>query len=176
MRRLRDQAVELHGLAEQLERDGRPRLRGEAQCARTLLAASAEAAAAIIAANGGAAAGAPSPGDGSPTAVASLVPTVPGSGPRWGMQSEELNATLLTWPPGHEIAAHVNDEREVMLIVLAGSARVVVDGASHELAAEQLLLLPRGFTRAITAGPRGVRYLSAHVRRGPLLPTARRVP
>jgi quercetin dioxygenase-like cupin family protein len=91
------------------------------------------------------------------------------------MQSDELNATLLTWPAGHEIATHVNDEREVMLVVLGGSARVTVDGVAHDLSAEQLLLVPRGCARAITAGPDGVRYLSTHLRRGPLLPTARDV-
>jgi quercetin dioxygenase-like cupin family protein len=89
------------------------------------------------------------------------------------MQSDELNATLLAWPAGHEIASHVNDEREVMLIVLAGSAHVTVAGIAHQVAAEQLVLLPRGSERAIAAGPDGVRYLSIHLRRGPLLPTAR---
>jgi len=106
-------------------------------------------------------------------AVVDLAPREPGSGPRWGMQSEELNATLLTWPAGHEIAEHVNDEREVMLVVLAGSARVTVDGVAHDVSAEQLLLVPRGSARAIAVGPDGVRYLSAHVRRGPLLPAER---
>ena len=109
----------------------------------------------------------------TPLAVADLAPREAGSGPRWGMQSEELNATLLTWPAGHEIASHVNDEREVMLVVLAGSARVTVDGVAHEVAEQQLLLIPRGSARAIAVGPEGVRYLSAHVRRGPLLPAPR---
>ena len=96
-----------------------------------------------------------------------------GVGPLWGMQSEELNATLLEWPPGGGVAEHVNDELEVMLLLLAGSARVGLDGDEHELSAGSLLLIPRGCARSVSAGPDGVRYLSVHRRRGPLLPRPR---
>jgi quercetin dioxygenase-like cupin family protein len=97
-----------------------------------------------------------------------------GTGPLWGMQSDELNATLLEWPPGGGVAAHVNDDLEVLIVALAGSARVALGGDEHELSAGQLLLVPRGRSRAVTAGPDGVRYLSVHRRRGPLLPGATR--
>jgi formiminotetrahydrofolate cyclodeaminase len=169
--RLRDAAGELAGLAERLARDGKPWLRGEAQCARILANAAGDAAGAIIAVNGAGQVERVAASD-AELVVADLAPGVPGSGPRWGMQSDELNATLLTWPAGHEIAAHVNDELEVMLVVLAGSARVTVNGTEHCLSADQLLLIPRGCVRAVTAGSDGVRYLSTHRRRGPLLPAA----
>ena len=94
-----------------------------------------------------------------------------GAGPQWGMQSDELNATLLDWPPGGGIAAHVNDERDVLIVVLRGSASVSLAGEEHQLAGGELLLAPRGSRRAITAGPDGVRYLSIHRRRDPLVPT-----
>jgi quercetin dioxygenase-like cupin family protein len=106
------------------------------------------------------------------TGVVDLARVGDGSGPRWGMESEELNATLLAWPPGHEIAEHRNGERDVLLIVLQGSACVAVDGSEHHLAADQLLLIPRGSLRRITAGSDGVRYLSIHRRREPLVPSA----
>jgi quercetin dioxygenase-like cupin family protein/formiminotetrahydrofolate cyclodeaminase len=173
MGRLREVARELTGLAEQLERDGRPALHGEAQCARILASAAGDAAGAIVALNRGLDPAAAAAGAQAELAVADLAPATPGSGPRWGMQSDELNATLLTWPAGHELAAHVNDELEVMLVVLAGSACVTVDGADHHLSADQLLLIPRGCVRAVVAGPDGVRYLSTHRRRGPLLPAPR---
>ena len=96
-----------------------------------------------------------------------------GAGPLWGMQSEELNATLLEWPPGGGVAEHVNDELEVLVLVLAGSASVSVDGTEHELTAGGLLLVPRGSARSLSAGRGGVRYLSVHRRRGPLLPRPR---
>ena len=31
-----------------------------------------------------------------------------GTGPLWGMASNDLNATLLAWPAGHELAEHTN--------------------------------------------------------------------
>jgi quercetin dioxygenase-like cupin family protein len=96
-----------------------------------------------------------------------------GSGPLWGMQSDDLNATLLAWPSGGGVAEHTNDQLEVIMVVIEGSALVTVGGVEHPLATGQLLRIPRGRARAIAAGPRGVRYLSVHRRRGPLLPTSR---
>ncbi len=102
--------------------------------------------------------------------VIDLAAAGPGAGPLWGMQSDDLNATLLAWPPGGVVAEHVNDELDVIMVVLAGSADVQLDGAEHRLGPEQLLLIPRGCARAVTAGPGGVRYLSVHRRRKPLSP------
>ena len=97
-----------------------------------------------------------------------------GVGPLWGMASADLNATLLSWPPGHEVVEHVNAELDVLVIVLGGSGIVAVDGTSHDLAPGNAILVPRGARRRIAAGEDGVRYLSVHRRRGPLqIQTAR---
>jgi formiminotetrahydrofolate cyclodeaminase/quercetin dioxygenase-like cupin family protein len=172
--RLRGIARELASLAEQLERTGKASLRSEARCAHLLADAAARAADAIIAMNDRLMRSDPAPaGEGGAVVAVDLAHVGEGSGPRWGMQSEELNATLLAWPAGHEIAEHLNTERDVLMVVLEGSVRVSVDDVGHLLAADQLLLIPRGSARAMSAGPRGVRYLVTHRRRGPLLPTAR---
>jgi mannose-6-phosphate isomerase-like protein (cupin superfamily) len=91
-----------------------------------------------------------------------------GIGPLWGMACADLNATLLVWPPGHDVAEHVNTELDVLVIVLAGHGTAVIDGETHALAAGSALLIPRGTRRRITADEAGVRYLSVHRRRGPL--------
>ena len=91
-----------------------------------------------------------------------------GTGPVWGMASSDLNATLLVWPPGHELAEHTNAERDVLLIVLEGSGIAGVDGHEHVLAAGNALLIEKGSTRSLRAGDGGIRYLSVHVRRGSL--------
>ena len=91
-----------------------------------------------------------------------------GTGPVWGIAAEDLNATLLAWPGGHEVAEHVNAELDVLVVVLEGSAAVTVDGREHTLGAEHALLVPKGAARAIRAGASGVRYLSIHRRRAPL--------
>jgi mannose-6-phosphate isomerase-like protein (cupin superfamily) len=91
-----------------------------------------------------------------------------GTGPLWGMASTDLNATLLAWPPGHEVAEHVNDELDVLVVVLGGQGSATIDGERHELAAGSAILVPRGTRRRIAAGDTGLRYLSVHRRRGPL--------
>ena len=105
--------------------------------------------------------------------VVDLAGTVRGPGPQWGMESADLNATLLAWPAGEGVAVHRNSECDVLVVVLEGSAAVRLDGADYEVFDDELVLLPRHSERSFTAGPGGVRYLSIHRRRGPLLPQPR---
>lgn len=88
-----------------------------------------------------------------------------GSGPLWGAATDDLNVTLLAWPAGHVVADHVNDQRDVLLVVVAGSATVHVDGMANALQAPAALVVPKGARRSIEAGPAGVRYVSSHLRR-----------
>jgi quercetin dioxygenase-like cupin family protein/hemerythrin-like domain-containing protein len=91
-----------------------------------------------------------------------------GSGPVWGTASEELNATLLEWRAGEGPPEHVNEERDVLVVVLAGSATVRADGDEHELTVGDATIIAKGRRRKIEAGRQGVRYLSVHRRRAPL--------
>ena len=93
---------------------------------------------------------------------------VEGIGPLWGIASAELNATLLSWPPGHEVAGDDPSELDVLLVVLEGGGTALVDGQEHRLVAGSALLVERGRRRALRAGGDGIRYLSVHRRRGPL--------
>jgi quercetin dioxygenase-like cupin family protein len=89
-------------------------------------------------------------------------------GPVWGAASEDLNATLLEWPAGEGPAEHVNPERDVLYVVLDGSATLTVDGEPSELGAGEATIVDKGARRALIAGRGGVRYLTAHTRRGGL--------
>lgn len=89
-------------------------------------------------------------------------------GPLWGLASDDLNATLLAWREGGGPAEHVNDERDVLIFVVAGSANVSVDGEAEELHAGRGLIIEKARRRSIAAGAHGVRYLSVHLRRPPL--------
>ena len=91
-----------------------------------------------------------------------------GRGPAWGTASEELNATLLVWRAGEGQPEHVNEGRDVAVVVLAGSGTLSVDGTEHELAAGALAIVPRGAARSIVAGRDGLRCLTVHRRRGGL--------
>ena len=101
-----------------------------------------------------------------PRAVDLLRPA--GTGPLWGTATDDLNATLLAWPAGGGATEHVNAERDVLVVVLAGAAVVTLDGEPHEVRAGQAIVLEKGRSRSIAAGPDGVRYLSVHRRRPPL--------
>ena len=91
-----------------------------------------------------------------------------GMGPLWGMASRDLNATLLAWPPCHEVEEHTNTELDVLLIVLEGEGQAVVDQREHALAPGHALLIDKGSARTLRAGDDGLRYLSVHSRRPPL--------
>lgn len=89
-------------------------------------------------------------------------------GPVWGTESEELNATILEWPAGAGPPEHVNETRDVALVVLAGSGELALDGERREVEAGEVVVLPKGARRALVAGPDGIRYATVHRRRGGL--------
>lgn len=89
-------------------------------------------------------------------------------GPVWGAESGDLNATMLVWPPGEGPAEHVNDSRDVLYVVVAGSATLTLDGEPRLLGAGDGLIVDKGVRRALVAGDDGVRYVTAHIRRGGL--------
>lgn len=89
-------------------------------------------------------------------------------GPVWGAASADLNATLLEWPAGGGPPEHVNDSLDVLYVAVAGSATLTVDGDAQELCAGEATIVEKGSRRALVAGPDGVRYVTAHVRRAGL--------
>jgi len=80
----------------------------------------------------------------------------------------DLNVNLAHLDPGSEIADHVNDDVDVLVVVLSGSGQLRVGETHHDLVPNTLAYLARGDRRSIAAGPQGLTYLSAHRARGPL--------
>lgn len=93
------------------------------------------------------------------------------SGPRWAHESTDLDVTLLSWRAPHAIAAHINNEVDVVMIGIAGSGEVTVDGAVYALSTGQALLIPKGAERSIRCQESDFSYLSVHQRRRGLWPT-----
>lgn len=89
-------------------------------------------------------------------------------GPIWGQASDDLNATLLAWGAGDGPDEHVNDERDVLVFLVDGSAKIMIDGEACDLRPGEALIVAKGRRRRITAGRGGARYLSVHLRRPPL--------
>lgn len=89
-------------------------------------------------------------------------------GPVWGAASADLNATMLVWPPGEGPPEHVNESRDVLYVVLEGGGELTVDAEARPLRAGDALIVDKGASRALVAGPEGIRYVTAHLRRGGL--------
>jgi quercetin dioxygenase-like cupin family protein len=104
----------------------------------------------------------------SRTPVVDLGTVEGGGGVVWSVSPGGFHTNLVVLRPGEAIAAHRNDALDVLVVVLAGSATVTIDGAPSELGAAGAVLVPLGSVREITAGPRGVRYLTVHAQALPL--------
>lgn len=89
-------------------------------------------------------------------------------GPVWGTETEDLNATILEWRAGESTPAHVNDSRDVAVVVLAGAGTLELDDEERPLAAGEVVVVPKGSRRRIVAGVDGIRYATVHRRRGGL--------
>jgi quercetin dioxygenase-like cupin family protein/hemerythrin-like domain-containing protein len=100
-------------------------------------------------------------------AVADLLALL-GRGPLWSIETDDLNATLLVWDAGEGPPEHVNAELDVLILVLSGSATVTINGDPYATQAGDAIVLMKGSSRRIVAGPHGVRYVSVHRRRAPL--------
>jgi quercetin dioxygenase-like cupin family protein len=91
------------------------------------------------------------------------------SGVVWSLpHGGDLDVNLVHLQPDESIGAHVNDEVDVVMTVIAGRGRVTIDDTSHELRREVLVAVPKGARREILAGADGITYLSIHRRRQPL--------
>lgn len=92
-------------------------------------------------------------------------------GVAWAYGGADLNANLVTFDPGEGIAEHVNTAVDVLLVGLAGTGMVTVDGMGYVLTAGYVLVIPQGARRAIRAEGERLAYLSCHRARAPLRPT-----
>lgn len=92
------------------------------------------------------------------------------SGPLWGIQSEDLNVTLLRFAADDGVAEHRNHEVDVLLVGIEGRAEVEVDGRREPLHPGTALLIPKGALRSIRSDGGPFAYLSCHRRRAGLWP------
>ena len=89
------------------------------------------------------------------------------SGALWRLEEldRQLDANLVRHLPGTGGAPYTEDEVDVMLVVVAGSGTLTLDGTRSPLSPGFLGLLPRGTSRALLAGPEGLLVLTVHRRR-----------
>lgn len=92
------------------------------------------------------------------------------SGPQWGMESEDLNATLLTWSQGQGIAEHINEEVDVLIVMVEGEVEVRIDGTVTRLIQGQMMAIPKGGSRSVKALTPRAAHLNVHKRRRKMMP------
>lgn len=91
-----------------------------------------------------------------------------GPGVRWHLPPDgDLNANLVSFPAGGGVGEHRNELLDVLVVGVAGSGEIVVDGTAHPLGPARVVLVPRGASRATRAGAEGLSYLTVHRRRTP---------
>lgn len=93
-----------------------------------------------------------------------------GRGPQWGMETEQLNATILSWEKGRGLEAHINHELDVVLIILEGEGEARIEDETIALRAGMVLPIDKGLTRAVTATGERLTYASIHRRRPGMMP------
>jgi quercetin dioxygenase-like cupin family protein len=91
-------------------------------------------------------------------------------GPAWTLADRDLNANLIVLDRGQGIAAHVNTEVDVLIVGVAGTGTVTIDGAGYALGAGRTVLVPRGSERGIVAESDRFAYLTVHRARPPMMP------
>src|SRR4051794_18771535 len=78
-------------------------------------------------------------------------------GALWSLESGgDLNANLVRLRPSGVIDAHRNDERDVLVVVLAGAGVIAIADSVLAVEAEDLVHIPRHSERSIRAGERGL--------------------
>ena len=96
------------------------------------------------------------------------------AGAVWSLVSTDLNLNLLHFSDGDGVAAHVNNEVDVIGLVVAGEGTLDLDGRQERLQPGHLFFVPKGARRAITSRSSDFTYLSCHRRRAGLTPTRAR--
>lgn len=95
-------------------------------------------------------------------------------GPAWTLTDRELNANLMVLDAGQGIESHINNAVDVLIVGIAGTGAVTIDGTAYPLSNGRTVLAPIGSERSIRAESDRFAYLTVHRARAPLMPTPKR--
>jgi quercetin dioxygenase-like cupin family protein len=88
-----------------------------------------------------------------------------GHGALWGVETTDLDCTLVAWPQGSGVARHANAEVDVLMVVISGRVRLDVDDQSFELGPSEIAVIPVGAERRTEALSERAVYLNVHKRK-----------
>lgn len=89
------------------------------------------------------------------------------SGARWTLAEpgRQLDANFVHLPAGRHVGTHLEPDLDVVLVVVAGGGIVGTPDGEQVIADGNVVWLPRGSSRNLTAGDSGLSYLTVHRRR-----------
>lgn len=92
---------------------------------------------------------------------------VAADGSVWRLEEGErdLDSAIVALPPGGGESDHVGPDVDILVHVLAGDGTLTTEVDTIEVAAGQLVWLPRRSRRRLAAGADGLRYLTVSQRR-----------
>lgn len=96
--------------------------------------------------------------------------------PAWASACEDLNVNLVVLTVGSDVAEHINNEVDVLIVGIDGDGIVAVDGQEVAIAAGRLVIVPKGARRAMRPSGERFAYLTCHRRCAGLWPTGTRNP
>jgi quercetin dioxygenase-like cupin family protein len=79
-------------------------------------------------------------------------------------QGSAHDFNLVKTAPGFFKDPHPYTAGDAWMLVLEGSMELLVDGASYDLTAGQMAIIPKGAVRGFRAGPKGFSMLAAHLK------------
>jgi uncharacterized protein (DUF2249 family)/quercetin dioxygenase-like cupin family protein len=103
------------------------------------------------------------------TAVAEGDPDTAGAVWTLSPRDRDLDSNIIRLRAGTGIEPHNGPDLDVLVLVLAGTGRVVTETDPLELRPGTLVWLPRRSRRGFAAGPGGLHYLTVHHRREALV-------
>jgi len=103
--------------------------------------------------------------------LAALTRAASAPGAAWTHESEDLHVNLLVFASGEGVAEHVNHEVDVLVVSIAGTGAVTVDGTRHILSTGQALVIPKSARRSTKGMSAPFAYLTCHRRRAGLRPS-----
>jgi quercetin dioxygenase-like cupin family protein len=77
----------------------------------------------------------------------------------------QLDANLVQLAPWQHIDVHAEPDLDVLIVVMDGTGDLRAENLTMRLAAGLVAWLPRGSSRTLAAGARGLAYISVHRRR-----------
>ena len=86
--------------------------------------------------------------------------------PAWcGRSGRQLDANVIHLPAGQVVETHAEPDLDVLLMVVAGHGTMDTAERTEQLTVGNLMWMPHGSSRRITASDEGLCYFTVHRRR-----------